>query len=297
MLKFELDQEYQCLLKKQSLMFAKNRAWDSVSSVFRLEGDSSSFEQYLIKDGLPDVAEHAVLEENPLEQPVWKLLDALPDIRNQILDTDARQLSGLKYTLYPDGSFKVEYDFNQPAALTEVQSALLQTEVAGAGVLDDGLVQQLDALFQSDTAAADFLQQCVQALDAKNKQAAHDWGLGRENSCDVDLSLGIMTLDIGQDIVVRDIQVVGSLNPVSRAFTWATAHPGIAPGLQDAVQQLQTYVVQHQYDDLLQPALKCSEEDAWNFAALVCHVSQAAGAYRTFIEGEWLYVVFFADDE
>lgn len=306
MLKFKLNQEYQCLLKKQSLIFAQDRAWDSVRSVFRLEGDSSSFEQYLIKDGVPDAgAELAALEANPLEQPVWKLLDALPDIRNQILDTDAIQLSGLKYTLYPDGTFKVEYDFNQPDAQMEqrgLDSSPILTHspaIHTLATLDEGMAQQLDALLQPDTATDEpqFLQSCLEALEAKNKQATHDWGLGRESGCDVDLTLGIITFDIGHDIVARDIQVVGSLNPVTHHFTWATAHPAVAPELQDAVQQVETYAAQHHYDSLLQPALKYSEEDAWRLAAVTCHVSQAQGAYRAFVDGEWLYVVFFADDE
>ena len=293
MLKFELDQEYQCLLKKQSLMFAKDRTWDSVSSVLRFDGDSSSFEQFLIKDGIPDASgEAAVLTANPLEQPFWRLLDALPEIRQQMLSTDAKQFSGLMYTLYPDGTFRVDYDFNQQEATGKpVLNSVLHAEQED--------YEQLDAQFLSQVAMEErgFLQRCRDELVRKNHQAQQSWGLGNESLCDVDLALGMITLNIADDIVLRDIQVVGSFNPEDLSFKWSSVMPEVPVPLQYVARQVYSLASQQYYPSLMQAVLQCNEEEAWNFAAVACHVSGAEGAYRVKANGEWLYVVFFAGEE
>lgn len=293
MLKFELDPEYQCLLKKQSLMFASDRTWDSVSSVLRFDGDSSSFEQFLIKDGIPDASGEAkTLALNPLEQPFWKLLDALPDIRQQILSTDDKQLSGLIYTLYPDGTCRVEYDFNQSGSAQQPEISDPNQTLA-----DDA--QQLDAQFLSQIAIEErsFLQRCRDELVRKNSQAQQSWGLGNESLCDVDLAMGIVTFNIADDIVLRDIQVVGSFNPEDLSFKWSSVLAEIPVPLQYVARQVYSLASQQYYPLLMQAVLQCNEEEAWNFAAVACHVAGAEGAYRVKVRGEWLYVVFFAGED
>lgn len=293
MLKYELGQEYQHLLKKQSLRFAKNRAWDSVSSIFRLDGECSSFEQYLIKDGIPDARDEAgALSLHTLEQPAWQLLDALPDIRQQIFSSDDKQLSGLTYTLFADGTFKVEYDFSRTQENTAGPVATVP------GDAPEVSLQQLDGLLASQVVIDEqaFLQRCRDDLVRKNHQAKLDWGLGNESLCDIDLSLGLMTFNIDDEIVLRQIQVVGVFNPHSLSFKWAIADAGIPLHLQHVARQVHAVAVQHYHPSLLQPVLQCNEEEAWNFAAVACHIAKAEGAYRAKLNGEWLYVVFFDGD-
>ena len=65
---------------------------------------------------------------------------ALYFLRDDLLRTTGQRIWGLTFTLFPDGKFKIEYDYNKPEGYEETDEVITGDEINAslAGLLNQG---------------------------------------------------------------------------------------------------------------------------------------------------------------
>lgn len=114
------------------------------------------------------------------------------------------------------------------------------------------------------------------------RTAGHDrlWGLA-DASWRLDQSERRLVFDaLDGTTASADAQIVGTYDSEQGSWLWAWAHEGVAPPLRRHAERLRALGQQHGWPRLTEPQFDCTENEAWDFAALACKVCEAEGAYR-----------------
>lgn len=59
----------------------------------------------------------------------FELLNAILSIRDDLIKTTGKRIWGLTFTLFPDGKFEIEYDYNKPADYEESDELISFEEI------------------------------------------------------------------------------------------------------------------------------------------------------------------------
>lgn len=102
----------------------------------------------------------------------------------------------------------------------------------------------------------------------------------------------MVTFKVDDDLVFREVEIVGTYNTSDQTFMWAWDNPSVDEDLQEVAGMVREYGETYGIASFTTHHLKCSEDDAWNFAAVACHLAEAEGAYRGEFENGWVYFVF-----
>lgn len=102
------------------LCFVGARQWDSAVCKLRIYSGMVSGSQWMFANGLLD--EKGDLEANP--DALWKGLDAAVFLRDDLVKTTGQRIWALIFTLYPDGKFNIEYDYNKPEDYEETDETI-----------------------------------------------------------------------------------------------------------------------------------------------------------------------------
>jgi hypothetical protein len=113
------------------------------------------------------------------------------------------------------------------------------------------------------------------------KTAAHDagWGLGAADWA-VDQDTGIITFTGKKMVATAPAQIIATYNTQDGTWLWGWDHPSVADNMAEHARQVYEYGEQHGLAALTTRKLECSEDEAWEFTALACHLCGAQGAYR-----------------
>jgi hypothetical protein len=114
------------------------------------------------------------------------------------------------------------------------------------------------------------------------KTAAHDsgWHLAKA-SWAVDQDTGTIVFTRPDGITATcPVQIIGTYNTGNGTWLWGWDHPSVIPPLQKDARKVRAYGEQHGSARLTTQKLSCTEEEAWQFAALACKLCEAQGAYR-----------------
>ncbi len=65
----------------------------------------------------------------PIGWGVFDIQKAALFLRDNILATTGQRIWGLTFTLYPDGKFNIEYDYNKPADYEETDEVITGDEI------------------------------------------------------------------------------------------------------------------------------------------------------------------------
>ena len=143
----------------------------------------------------------------------------------------------------------------------------------------------MDKLFGGGRPAKphDFQTLVAQSVEElRLKTAAHDgtWHLG-EASWDVNQDRGTIVFDCPGGITATcPVQIIGTYNSLDGTFLWGWDHPSVVPPLQEHAKKVRAYGEEHGIEELTTRKVSCTEERAWEFAALACKLCEAQGAYR-----------------
>jgi hypothetical protein len=105
--------------------FISHRDWDSASCHFRILAKMARGNQWLIHKGVKERAGDFVSKPDA----VWDGLDAAIYLRDDLRRTTGQRIWGLTFTLFPDGQFKIEYDYNKPEGYEETDEAITGDEI------------------------------------------------------------------------------------------------------------------------------------------------------------------------
>ena len=113
------------------------------------------------------------------------------------------------------------------------------------------------------------------------KTEAHDgmWHIG-ESSWAVDQDVGTIVFTNQVFTVTAPVQIIGTYNTNDGTWLWGWNHPSVLPPLQEHARQVYEYGRANGIERLTTQKLACSENEAWELAALACTLCDAQGAYR-----------------
>ena len=91
-------------------------------------------------------------------------------------------------------------------------------------------------------------------------------------------------------VVAAPVQIIGSWNPRTSAFTWGWDHPSVQARLRADAQRTRWFGDKHELPELTRRSQKMSEMEAWRLTAVAMKVNAAVGAYRGPTEGPTVFM-------
>jgi hypothetical protein len=105
--------------------FIGHRFWDSATCHFRVLAKMARGTQWLVHNGV----EERKGDFEGSSEAIWDGLDAALFLRDDLLRTTGQRIWGLTFTLFPDGQFKIEYDYNKPEGYEESDEVITGDEI------------------------------------------------------------------------------------------------------------------------------------------------------------------------
>lgn len=109
-MQFRSVEEAYITLAEYVQAFIDKRRWNEAGCEMKVYENMAKASQWLVYEDVRD--ELGGFEAHP--DAMWKGLDAAIFLRDDILSTTGERIWGLTFTLFPEGKFKIEYDYNQP---------------------------------------------------------------------------------------------------------------------------------------------------------------------------------------
>lgn len=105
--------------------FIGMRKWSEAGCKIGVFEKMAKGSQWLNNENIKD--EQGGFETN--QNALWDGLDAALFLRDNLLATTGQRIWGLTFTLYPDGKFNIEYDYNKPEDYQETDEAITGEEI------------------------------------------------------------------------------------------------------------------------------------------------------------------------
>ena len=210
-------------------------------------------------------------------------------LRDHLLQTTGQRIYGLSFTLYPDGKFSLDYDYERPADYDDSEDTISLDE-ALSSLGQAGIAANPG---DNDTSEGRFLAAAMRRLQALTDEHTQRWGLGSETRWNLDMNAGTLQLSFadGRELVFP-VQIVGTYNTDNGSFLWGWDHPSVPEPLRRAAKHLYDYGKQHDIARLTTKVIQCSEQEAWEFTAAAADLDGVTGAYRGNSDGTWVYMTF-----
>jgi hypothetical protein len=97
---------------------------------------------------------------------------------------------------------------------------------------------------------------------------------------DVDLDIGTIEFSGPTMTTTAPVQVIGTYNTNDGTWLWGWDHPSVPPEVAVAAKAMKAYGERHGIEAYTTRKIACSEEEAWQFAAVASYLTGAQGAYR-----------------
>ena len=139
----------------------------------------------------------------------------------------------------------------------------------------------------------EFIEQSIEGL--RQQTAAHSatWLLGEEDTWSVDQGDGTITFAFSGGLVAKaPVQIIGTYNPREGTFLWGWNHPSVPEPLRTHAELAKEFGACNQVSQFTSRQVKCSEIEAWGFAAAAARLAKANGAYRADAGGPLVYMTF-----
>lgn len=118
--------------------------------------------------------------------------------------------------------------------------------------------------------------------DLQVKTAAHQgaWGFGKAERWDLNQNDGNLIFTFPKTVVTCRAQIIGSLDVTKGTWLWAWANENVNAPLARQSREVLAYGKKHKYKKLTEPEWACTEQEAWEMAAVATLLGKAQGAYR-----------------
>jgi hypothetical protein len=140
-----------------------------------------------------------------------------------------------------------------------------------------------------------FIQQSVEGLRTQTAVHAVTWHLGEEANWAADQDAGRIRFTFSDGTVAEgEFQIIGTYNTVDGTFLWGWDHPSVAEPLSKHASLAKEFGEKHGLANYTDRKVECSEDDAWEFAAVAARLANANGAYRGPAGTALVYMTFGA---
>ncbi|WP_137919720.1 DUF6882 domain-containing protein [Hydrogenophaga sp. 2FB] len=214
-------------------------------------------------------------------------------LRDHHLQATGRRIWGLTFTLYPDSTFNIEYDYNKPADYDEDDGVAEPSEPTPVANLLGGLLSVSEPSAAYHSPDAHHLSTALIWLKNQTIKHSEAWGLGNESNWNLDMNEGWLRWTFADGRVVQAaVQVIGTYNTKNNSFLWGWDHPSVPQPLRRAAQHIHTLGQELGIERWITRAVNCTQDEAWQFSALAAQQDGASGAYRGDSKGTWVYMCF-----
>jgi hypothetical protein len=129
--------------------------------------------------------------------------------------------------------------------------------------------------------SSSFVEAAVEGLRQQTSAHSATWHLGQEQNWAADLHTGSLVLTFADGTVATAaIQVVGTYNTLDGTFLWGWDHPSVPEALRSHARLAKQWGESAKVSEFTERIVKCSEDDAWRFAAVANRLAHANGVYR-----------------
>lgn len=130
-------------------------------------------------------------------------------------------------------------------------------------------------------------------IQLKTQFAQQTWGLGEGGTWGADLETGIITFQTGKGYeVTAPVQVIGTLNSEDDTWLWGWDHPSVTEALAEHARLARDFGEEHGLAPYTTRKIDATQDQAWTFTALACHLAGAQGAYRGPAGPALIYMTF-----
>ena len=107
------------------------------------------------------------------------------------------------------------------------------------------------------------------------------WNMGSAERWDADQETGIITWTFADGVTVQaPFQIVGTYNTKDGTLLWGWDHPSVVEALSKDATAVLEFAREHNIEFLQDRKVECSEDAAWELAAIATLVCDRQGAYR-----------------
>ena len=111
-------------IAKAAMDFVGSRSWDAVWSKHTILASMVEGRWGVIRNDITDKK-----GPPPRKELRSKAFEAIRFLRDDLLRTTGQRIWGLTFTLYPDGKFNIEYDYNKPEGYEETDEVITGDEI------------------------------------------------------------------------------------------------------------------------------------------------------------------------
>jgi hypothetical protein len=113
-----VDDAYSAIAR-EILAFVGDRPWDSATGIYEVLAASTSG-KWSLSVGEEEVREGAF----PPNDVALLASDGALFLRDNVLTNSGQRIWGLKFTLFPDGRFRIEYDYAKPEGYEDTDETI-----------------------------------------------------------------------------------------------------------------------------------------------------------------------------
>lgn len=282
-------------LGRYAMAFADGRPWDRIVCVFSVGGGMSTCDHRLEING--EAENKGGFASDP--SAMWEGLDAAVFLGERMRDTSGQTVWGLTFTLYPDGKFNIEYDYERPDWYSEederadAERSTLDASAANTlGLRLNSLGAEIEIVdFKPDSPVSAMLSEALSWLRGQTERLGDGWGLGSETAWNLDMNEGTLRFSFadGREVTCP-VQVIGTYDTTDASFLWGWDHPSVPEPLRRAARRLHESEMCRELEAFANRVTFCSEADAWAYTAAAAKLDEAIGAYRGRSGDTWVYM-------
>jgi hypothetical protein len=126
-----------------------------------------------------------------------------------------------------------------------------------------------------------FITAAIEGMKQQADAHAATWGLGKAKRWSADLDKGVLRFEFADGTLAEaPLQVVGTYNTENGSFLWAWDHPSVPAPLRQHAELARQWGEREGVPKFNTRQVRCSEEEAWAFAAVTNRLAKAQGVYR-----------------
>jgi hypothetical protein len=138
-----------------------------------------------------------------------------------------------------------------------------------------------------------FIEAAREGLAQQTSAHAATWQLGQEEDWSADLETGVIVFKFAKGVTATArIQVVGTYNKTDGTFLWGWDHPSVPEPLRKHALLAKQWGQQNNVRAFASRKVKCSEDEAWGFAAVANRLANANGVYRGPAGSAFVFMTF-----
>ncbi len=134
-------------------------------------------------------------------------------------------------------------------------------------------LQYPPALKQQIEKAVNGLQALTTAHEGMWQIGSADWSVDQDEGT-------IVFVSPKGTRAVAPVQIIGTYNTQHGSWLWGWDHPSVEPPLAQHAKKVLAFGRKNAFSALTTRKLFCTEQNAWDLAALACMLNEAQGAYR-----------------